>query len=261
MRWRETARSRSMSPAAFSLPPADLDQAPHQGADHLVAEGAGRDLEAEQPGLPGAAVGVAGLGPFVDVPAGGRHPADQGPAGVAPHRAPAEGAEVVGAQEDVRGGPHGAEVEAGRGRARPPAPAAGPAPGRSRPGSGSCGRWPGGGRRSPARRPRPGAPPPRGASCRLRARASQTPSEEAAAGRSTWTTCPRACTPASVRPAQVMTGASGMRAVRPSAWLQRAGDRRNLGLGGEAPEGRTVVGDQEPPALRSSAGGFLHLHP
>src|ERR1700728_1354860 len=58
-------------PGGVLPPPADLDQAPHQGTDHLVAEGAGRDLEAEQPGLPGTAVGVAGLGPFVDVPAGG----------------------------------------------------------------------------------------------------------------------------------------------------------------------------------------------
>ena len=39
---------------------------------------------------------------------------------------------------------------------------------------------------------------------------------------------------------------------------QHAGDGRDLGLDGEAPEGRTVVGDQEPPALRGSAGGFLH---
>ena len=39
---------------------------------------------------------------------------------------------------------------------------------------------------------------------------------------------------------------------------QRAGDRRDLGLHGEAPEGRTVVGDQEPPALLGSAGGLLH---
>ena len=39
---------------------------------------------------------------------------------------------------------------------------------------------------------------------------------------------------------------------------QCAGDRRDLGLGGEAPEGRTVVGDQEPPALQRSAGGLLH---
>src|ERR1700722_14980796 len=37
------------------------------------------------------------------------------------------------------------------------------------------------------------------------------------AGRSTWTTCPRACTPASVRPAQVTAGGSLIRAVRPSA--------------------------------------------
>src|ERR1700722_13623718 len=33
------------------LAPADLDQAAHQGADHLMAEGGGRDLEAEEPGL------------------------------------------------------------------------------------------------------------------------------------------------------------------------------------------------------------------
>ena len=39
---------------------------------------------------------------------------------------------------------------------------------------------------------------------------------------------------------------------------QRAGDGRDLGLGGKAPEGGTVVGDQEPPALQGSAGGFLH---
>src|ERR1700735_3829228 len=40
-------------PGGVLPPPADLDQAPHQRADHLVAERAGRDLEAEQPGLPG----------------------------------------------------------------------------------------------------------------------------------------------------------------------------------------------------------------
>src|ERR1700728_625383 len=40
-------------PGGVLLPPTDLDQAPHQGADHLVAEGAGRDLEAEEPCLPG----------------------------------------------------------------------------------------------------------------------------------------------------------------------------------------------------------------
>ena len=44
----------------------------------------------------------------------------------------------------------------------------------------------------------------------------------------------------------------------PERLAQRAGDGRDLGLGGEAPEGRTVVGDQEPPALHGSAGGFLH---
>ena len=78
------------------------------------------------------------------------------------------------------------------------------------------------------------------------------------AGRSTWTTWPRACTPASVRPAQVMTGGSAQ-AGRPLERLaQRAGHGRDLGLGGEAPEGRTVVGDQEPPALQGSAGGLLH---
>src|ERR1700722_5477414 len=92
-------------------PPSDLDEAPHQGADHLMAEGAGRDLETEEPGLPGPAVGVARLGPLCDVPAGRRAPPDQGSAGVAPYRTPAEGAEVVGAQEDVGSGPHGAEVE------------------------------------------------------------------------------------------------------------------------------------------------------
>ena len=56
-----------------------------------------------------------------------------------------------------------------------------------------------------------------GASWRLRARASPAPSK-GTAGRSTWTTWPRACTPASVRPAQVITGASLRRAVRSIAW-------------------------------------------
>ena len=40
--------------------------------------------------------------------------------------------------------------------------------------------------------------------------------------------------------------------------LQRAGHRGHLGLGGETPEGRPVVGEQEPPALEVSAGGLLH---
>ena len=54
----------------------------------------------------------------------------------------------------------------------------------------------------------------------------------------------------------------GRRLAQPGRALerlaQRAGDGRDLGLDGEAPEGRTVVGDQEPPALRGSAGGLLH---
>ena len=37
---------------------------------------------------------------------------------------------------------------------------------------------------------------------------------------------------------------------------QRAGHGRDLGLDGEAAEGRTVVGDQQPPALRRSAGAL-----
>ncbi len=39
---------------------------------------------------------------------------------------------------------------------------------------------------------------------------------------------------------------------------QRTGHGRDAGLGGKAPEGRTVIGKQEPPALQGSAGGFLH---
>ena len=39
---------------------------------------------------------------------------------------------------------------------------------------------------------------------------------------------------------------------------QRAGHRRDLGLDGEAAEGGTVIRDEEPPALRGSAGRVLH---
>ena len=147
---------------------------------------------------------------------------------------------------------------AGRRRARPPGPAAGRRPGRPTRGSGTGGRWPSGGRRSPGAPARPDAPPPPGASWRLSARTRaagpigrSAPPRRAGgrvAGRSTWTTWPRACTPASVRPAQVSTGGAGS-AGGPGQRLGRGLRRRWAPRAGRRSRGRPpVVGDQEAPA-------------
>ena len=69
--------------------------------------------------------------------------------------------------------------------------------------------------------------------------------------------------PSCVHPGVRAAGAGdGRQLAQPGGALegqaQRAGHGRELGLLGEAPEGATVVGDQEPPALRGSAGGVLH---
>ena len=61
------------------------------------------------------------------------------------------------------------------------------------------------------------------------------------AGRSKWTTWSRAWTPASVRPAQVRT--TGIRATRSSASASAPATVRLAVLGGEAVEARSVVGD------------------
>ena len=139
---------------AERLPSADLHQRADDGAHHLVAEGVGRDLEAQQ-----AAVVQAGSSrPRPSGPT--RHPADQrGTAARRRHLRPAaERGEVVLADQRVAGQAHHPQVEGALdvpGRRRP---GTGPGPPGSARCSGSGARWPRTGRRT---RPAPPRPPAR----------------------------------------------------------------------------------------------------
>ena len=106
-------RPQALHQAGRVLPaPAHLDQAGHQRAHHLVAERAGRDLEAQQPAL-------ARCRPPASSPRAPRRRSSGpvvtrrtiGSAASVPGRAAAEGAEVVAAEQHVGGGAHGAQVE------------------------------------------------------------------------------------------------------------------------------------------------------
>ncbi len=226
-------------------PTTDLDQAADERADHLMAEGIGLDLEAEQATGPD-------VGQLPSLRRGTIWPAS--PAGQWALRGSSRA--CAGKRSGNRGCPAGRPTPppwpadpADRAHARPWGPTGGRGPGRSTPGSGRCGPAPSAGRRTWRRPRRPRSTTMDGASWRLSARARPTPSK-GTGGRSTWTTWPRACTPASVRPAQVRWGGS-LSAGRPTEGVaQGPGHRRDLGLEGEAAEGGTVVGDQEPPALQ-----------
>ena len=71
-------------------------------------------------------------------------------------------------------------------------------------------------------------------------------SAHAVGSRSTCTTWPRACTPASVRPATVRRTGSGLRSTGGEGRRQLALDRAQPRLGGPAGEAGAVVGEVEP---------------
>ena len=174
-------RPQPLQQAGRVLPaPAHLDQAGHERAHHLVAEGVGarsRSAAAARPrgSASAVAVGVAASGPSSTLQRARVTRRTIGSAGVGPRRAAAERAEVVAARAARRRRCAWSRGRAGRARARRSGPAAGRARARSTPGSGRCGRWPSGGRRS-RRRPRSARrTTTSGASWRLRARARPAP--------------------------------------------------------------------------------------
>ena len=207
-------------------------------------------------GLVPAAVGVAGLGALVHAPAGRGHAAHQGLGGVGADRPAAEGPEVVRTQQHVRGGLHGAEVElvphvpgqgsqerVGRGRI-PDQVAVGPS----------------GGRAAGVER----VVDELGAAhhhlgSQLAVEGTGEPDPVVGNGREVDVDDLASGVHAGVGAAGAGDGRRLAQSGRPLDRLaQRAGDGRDLGLDGKAPEGCTVVRDQQPPALQGSAGGLLH---
>ena len=213
---RPTAGAPARS-AAFSWPRPTSTRLPTRERTIWWQKDVGRDLEAQQPALRRRPASAAS-GPCVDAPAGRRSPGA---------RSARRGRSRAGRrqkdrkswlpEQHVGGGRHGAQVErvahvpGERGQQRvgrrgvPDQVAVG-RPVAERRASKS-------GRTASARRTTTA-----GASWRLQGSGQPGPSSGDAAGRSTWTTWPRACTPASVRPAQVSDGGSVRRAVRPRAW-------------------------------------------
>ena len=154
-------------------------------------------------------------------------PADDRLVGRGPRRAAAEGPEVVLADQGVGGGGHGPQVERvghvpGRGASRGSGPV--------RPDQVAVAA---GGGRAPgveAGRGQLGRPDHhgRGRAGGSRARRQARPGRTSGRRRSTWTTWPRACTPASVRPAQARArrlaqGRRARAAARSPATVRRPG--------------------------------------
>ena len=254
--WRDGAQALEQAGRALLAPP-HLDQAGHQRAHHLVAERAGGDVETQQAALPRSAGRPASASPRGPRRRASGHAAPGAPWArpVAPP-APAKRAEVVAAEQDVGGGPHGHEVE------------------RVAYVPGDAGQQRIGRRRVPDQ-VAVGADAGRTASVEVVAHrlgsahhdlggqlAVQGAGEADAVegdGREVDMDDLAAGVHAGVGAAGTGEGGRLGQAGRAlEGQAQRAGHGRDLWLDGEAPEGGAVVGDEKPPALHRSAGGVLH---
>ena len=190
---RSRPASTSASHAGCCAPGADVDQRADEVAHHVVQEGAGAQREHDHVAVPLDRHCVHLLDRRLGLAAGG-----------------AESRKIVGAEQVRRRFAHQLHVQ----RAEHPAGA----PGQQRrtdagcctARSGRCASAPKSGRGSPGRRHRaplrwPSAP--RSTRAGRRSRRAPTTAVARLSSVSKWTTCSTACTPASVRPAQVVAAA------------------------------------------------------